>query len=362
MSTKKLLQQSRRQSISLLHTVKGNVLKVYVNHGGVFAGDVAFLETTGTGAKYNLTKSSWRTLNQSLKESSGLLREDMKVVYEKSIKKTIEINAGSLNEYNRKFLVKFTDLDPDVLDKVYKQINSELFNMQYEKVFKDGLTVSKRIWKHSLKFEQDLRMAVEDGVKLGRSVETISKDINAYVRGGKKTIAKRYGNLDNSPIRAGESVEDWKRRVARFKSRLPQNIEYNSLRLVRTQIQGTIQKCNVAASDYTPSVRTFDWVLSPAHAVYSICDDIEAGNPWDPENFPYELPPHPNCMSTLKYNEIPDEQFKKDLRTWVKNPSDSSVGYMNDWYEKYYRPMLENTGTHIVSNLKKRCGQNPKVA
>ncbi|GAG15251.1 unnamed protein product, partial [marine sediment metagenome] len=103
------------------------------------------------------------------------------------------------------------------------------------------------------------------------------------------------------------------------------------------------------AQSYTPSVQTFDWTLSPVHKVYSICEDIVAANPHTYESFSWATPPHPNCLSYVKYNEKSTREFTSDLKRWANNPTASGTDYLNEWQQTYYEPTQNGDKTNFFN-------------
>jgi hypothetical protein len=340
-------------SRKLLKSLKGKALKLYVASADEVAKEIRRLKIkqTAAGKGYELTIKSKEALRKSLLEQAAILREEVKGLAEKSVTQGVGLNAGRYGKYNKSFLLNLNSLDPAIVEDVYSKVNADLLEIQLLKTYGDNLTYSRRIWKSSKLFERDARNVVAEGLARNRSVEVIARDLEVYVRKDKITLAKRYANIDQSPIRPGETQTEWEARVKRFKTRISSNMEYNSLRLVRTMTQGAIQDSNIAAASYTPSVQAFKWNLSPAHIVYSICEDIVAGNPWTYENFPYSTPPHPNCLSYVTFIEMPQAQFIKDLKAWDNNPSAPGTQYLNDWKAQYYDPIAMGMPRENYFNL-----------
>ena len=334
-------------------SLKGKTLRRYVISADKVAEEVLKLKlkSESLDKAYTLTIKSKEALEKSLRQEAALLRDEIRMLTERSVNQGVGLNAGRYGEYNKSFLSGVSTLDAGILNDVYAKVNADLVEIQFLKTYGDNLTYSKRIWNSSKLFERDIRNVVAEGLARNRDVVNIARDIEVYVRKDKVTLAKRYANIDQSPIRPGETVEEWQARVKKFKRRISTNVEYNSLRIVRSMTQGAIQDSNIACASYSPSVVAFKWNLSPIHIIYSICEDIVAGNPWTYEMFPYSTPPHPNCNSFVTYIEKPIAEFTKDLKKWVNNPGGQSTQYLDEWKANYYDPIDKGLPRENYFNL-----------
>lgn len=350
--------KARRFSMRLMRNIKGTVLKSYVSAVDKLAKEIRKLETIGKGKKYKLTIESKKQLTKALNEEAAMLRKEIKNISLTATKEGVKINAGSYTEYTYSQMKGLNNLDDNILKNVFSKINNDLIEIQALKTYEDGLLFSQRIWNDSKLFRRNIRNIVSEGLARNRDIIDIARDLEVYVRKDKITLAKRYANIDKSPMRKGETYEQWKRRVREFKSRISTNVEYNSLRIVRSQVQGAIQDSNIAASSYTPSVQSFDWNLSPAHILYSICEDIVLGNSWTYETFDYPTPPHPNCLSFTTYNEMKPKKFLSDLNTWQNNPTNPLVNYLNEWKAQYYDPVVIGDNTNYFKLIVDRTNKS----
>ena len=339
MSIKSMTDTKRKASNKLLKAMYKDIYDSYVKATDTLAIEVAKLKTKIVAGKTTLTISSKESLIKDLKEQTIIIRKELDIISKSGVNKGVGINAGANSKYTYGAMAKNTTLDKTILQSIFSKLNTDLIKIQFLKNY-GGLSFSKVIWKSSKIFERDAKNVILEGLIRGRSTLDISLDLKVYVRKGKEQLIHRYANLDSSPKLPDESIEDYKKRVKTFKKRISSKMEYNSVRMARTQVQGAIQDSNIAASSYAPSVESFNWTLSPAHKVYSICEDIAAGNPWTYETFNEGTPPHPNCMSYVKYNEISSKQFDDDLANWSENPTGENTKYLNDWKASYYDPTL----------------------
>jgi hypothetical protein len=83
------------------------------------------------------------------------------------------------------------------------------------------------------------------------------------------------------------------------------SVEYNCMRIARTEINNTWREAVLRANRDKPWVDGFEWVLSPSHPVYDICDEWAAGSPYEYDEISQFG--HPHCMCHIRV------KFKKDL-------------------------------------------------
>lgn len=331
---------AREASIRLLLRLRAETLDVYVKASANLSKEIRALETrkrlNNENEQYlELTIKGKKELEAALKHETDLLKEQINAIAERGVSRGVKDNAGRYTKDLSSKLKRYTTLSTAAVDGVFDRINSDLVLAALEKTY-GGTTFSRRIWKATEAFKTDVRSVVAEGLARNRDVIMIAKDLETYVKTDAATLAKRYAKIQPLTKREGETDTAYRKRLSTLQHRVSHNVEYNSLRIVRTMTQGAIQDSNIAASDYVPSVQSFDWKLSPAHIVYSICEDIAAGNPWTYETFAWTTPPHPNCLSYVKYNEISEARFIDDLKRWSDNPTAGGTEYLNEWKAKYY--------------------------
>jgi hypothetical protein len=329
------------------------IRKIYIAAVDNLSKEIKTLQTkqAAAGFGYELTIESKTALTKMLRAAVSELQGKIKPFIEGLVAETIQnTNSPYFDILNEAFSLAgiYDVLEEGIIKKVFKKVNTDLVTINFLKTYKKGLTYSKRIWKSSKAFSRDLRNIVNEGLARQRDIIEIARDLQIYVRNDDISLARRYANLDTSPRKPGETLEEWKDRQRQFKRRIPKNIDYRALRIARTMYRGALQDTWIAQSKFTLAVRSFDWVLSPSHERYSICEDIVAGNPWTYETFSFGTPPHPNCLSSVEYNTIPPAQFIGDLQTWVKNPYSNGLNYINEWKNEFYDPFILGNESKIT--------------
>ncbi|MNJ56918.1 hypothetical protein D3C77_524860 [compost metagenome] len=166
---------------------------------------------------------------------------------------------------------------------------------------------------------------IQDGVATGEDPVETARQLEQYVRRGKKTLAVDY------PVM-----------MERMGSRIPQAISYEALRLVRTETAAAFGEGTIAAASVSLSYTGMKWVLSGAHQVPDICDELaNADNGlgkgvWPPGQEP-PMPAHPNCLCILVSVHENEDDFMQRLNEWTKNPD--SQPDLEKWYTNVYSEM-----------------------
>ena len=74
------------------------------------------------------------------------------------------------------------------------------------------------------------------------------------------------------------------------------SIQYNSMRIVRTEMAGVYRRSVTDFYDDRPYTEGFDWVRSNRHTKIDRCDGWAEGGPYTAQNIP---PGHPHCLCRL---------------------------------------------------------------
>lgn len=163
---------------------------------------------------------------------------------------------------------------------------------------------------------------IQDGIATGEDPVETARQIEKYVRRGKKTLAVDYPEM-----------------MDRMGSRIPQDIGYEALRLVRTETAAAFGEGTIAAASVSPSYIGMKWVLSGSHPIPDICDDLANADHglgkgvWPPGQEP-PMPAHPNCLCVLISIHEDTDDFMKRLNKWTKDPQ--SQPDLNGWYTNIY--------------------------
>ena len=224
-------------------------------------------------------------------------------------------------------------------------VNFRLLQVQAERIYSDGYTFSERVWNTldskgfptgiNGDYQYRIKNLILTGEAQGRDVVKIADDIQQYIKKGKKFVFKqgRYGNLIPG--------------TAEFKKRISQKVDWRALRLVRSELNASLQQAGVLDGIMNPaSDKTYDWKKTPGNPIDEDgsknasglkCIELEDANPYTLENVPsYQ---HSNCSCSVVPNLRKREDFVNDLRNWSPG---GEPAYINDWFNDIYRPAKIN--------------------
>ena len=190
-----------------------------------------------------------------------------------------------------------------------------------------GLMLSDRIWATAASFRKDLLRLVDfasaSGIgsrDLARMVETLAKE------GGYQLEAKVVADFPNAAKRLGKHF--------------PKNLNWQALRLARTELGFAYNTSAVMAGRITPGYIGSQWLLSNAHPEMDICDDLASADPYGlgPGCYTRGNEPvfaHPNCLCCLTPIFMEREEFNSRMSGWIRGKGWSE---MDKWYKDVYRP------------------------
>lgn len=202
----------------------------------------------------------------------------------------------------------------------------------YARTHKNGLHLSDRIWNTAESSRDAMRAIVtagigEDAVKVARALET-------YVKQGATVTAAHFPGM-----------------MKRMGSRVPENIDYNALRLARTELTAAYSEATIGAAKASPAIKKVRWVLSNTHPRTDICDAYASGGDghgvYDAKDCPLS-PAHPNCLCTIQPAPEDPVKFAQRLKKWMADPN--SQPDIEKWYGENYRKFDgKNGGSNVFS-------------
>ena len=184
------------------------------------------------------------------------------------------------------------------------------------KRYRDGKTLSKRIWSHTGRLQLGIEEVVAQGIAQKRSAYHIAKDLEAYLN---PEAAVPY---------------DWRNVYPDIP--FPLRVDYNAQRLARTAINQAYWAANLEAAKCNPMCTAIHWALSPSHYerqvaphgedecdVYAAHDEgLGVGN-WSTSSLPM---PHPQCLC-IQYQVVPDslDAVADKLTSWIDGGDDPAM-------------------------------------
>lgn len=217
-------------------------------------------------------------------------------------------------------LLPFGNVTADGIQAMYLKAVDVITASMTTRIWEDGYTFSERIWRVGSKWQDDIKRIVVVGVREGRPVEDIARDIQVYVKDGKIALAKRYGQLDPTS--------------KQFLQRIGSSVDYRALRLVRSELYASLQEADALMGKLNPGCNgLYEWVMESGRQHWNCgCPDAAHNGPYTYDQLPAY--PHPNCRCQVRPVLRDVNDFKADLQRWT---SGQAVDYIDRWYIMYYK-------------------------
>ena len=303
----------RRAAPKQIKTAMTQVKKAYETAADEVAEKLRIAELADVS---DLTIDSWKQIDLQLAQSvEGITR-----TLEEEATERVGNISHQVTAIDQKYLTDISDvLDPVKIANMYVRVNEELISHMATRMFADGYTFSERIWRVGDAFQTDVKQVIMSGLAQGRDPVQIAEDLQVYIADGKVKLMNRYGHLE-----AG---------TREFARRIPRNVDYRAMRLVRTEIYGSLKEAGVIAGQRNPgALDLFDWVMQSGRAHWDCeCPDYARGSPYTAAQVPVQ--PHPNCGCYVMPHLRDRTEFVDDLVRWSKG---ESVDYLDEWNDAYY--------------------------
>jgi hypothetical protein len=274
---------------------------------------------TEAGNLSELTSGAWRQIQHQLEKEAEIIREAVRA----RAQYVVERSAQTLTGIEKEYLFDIIDMSNGKIVEsgiinMYVSIDRKLVSSMVNRIYQDGYTFSDRIWKIGEGFSRDIKDVITTGLSAGRDAIDIAKDLEVYVRDGRKKLATRYGKLE-------KGTASWMRRIRK-------DIDYSALRLVRSEMYQSLQDASVLAGETNPGcTQEYDWVRNGSEDWGCECPSLAAGSPYASDDIP-EFP-HPNCLCTIRPRLRDANEFYADVKKWANG---GDVDYMDEWYKIKY--------------------------
>lgn len=298
------------------------IRRIYEKAGKLAAAEVRKAELAGLS---DLTVKSWQNIEKQLEQGARIIREGI----EKGVYNASSLGVGRTSEINQEYLIDaFSGIDQTKITQtgiknLFRSVNDRVVTAIASRVYQDGYTFADRIWNAGLDYQKQMKDVITSGLAQGRDVVKIAKDLQVYIKDGKISLVKRYGEL--------------KRGTSAFIRRIGDKVDYRALRLVRSELYQSLQIASVEQGRVNPgSVDQYDWILDPGRQHWSCaCPENAANSPYSLNEIPDY--PHPNCRCDIRPVLRDRKEFTKDLKRWVNN---EPVDYLDKWYRQDYQYMI----------------------
>lgn len=257
--------------------------------------------------------SSNMSILKSLDEGSTFISETLNDNTMIAIEKSFAIGS----ETDRAFMIK-AGLEPVQVDGIILEVNRRLLETTINRTYQDGYNFSTRIWRAGKATQNDIKKVLDLGIANNRDPFQVARDIQTYVADGKVKLMKSYGKL--------------KQGTAEFANRIPEDIDYRAMRIVKTETYTSLRDTELLSGEANPGTTGFyRWVLNVSRGNWECgCPDLASGGPYTFDTVPSN--PHPNCSCYLQAVLRDQREFISDLQRWI---SGDSVPYLDDWAASY---------------------------
>lgn len=326
-------RKSREDYIKIFRKVNKEIGQLYKSAADEVAERLRTLQLTGKGD--SLTAASLSKLESTLRTTGARIAGETENITINSIDDGITATSMPGKEFLKDGIsisgierVKF-----DVIDKMYAQLNEDLINLTYTRIWEDGYTFSQRIWGFpgtpgqpflpglAQYWENDVKNLITFGLAQGRDILQVAKDLSYYAVHGKRKLMQRYGQLV--------------RGTKQFAKRFPKWIDWRAMRLARSELYISLQDASKLQGKLNPAVLEYIWNLTAGVEHECVCPDIAANSPYQADNIPDY--PHSNCLCYITHRVRSRDKFVQDLVDWGKG---MGVPYLDNWFADQYLPFL----------------------
>lgn len=268
----------------------------------------------------DLTLNSWRNIQLQLEEGARNITSSL----DDLLKGNIVKSGSRLTAIDDKYIVdiireKGLDISTIEIHNLFNAVNESLITNMLSRIYADGYTYSQRIWEVGLDYQNQIKQLITSDLAVGRDLVQTARDLEEYIKGGRKAIAQRWGDL----LRGNKS---WLMRIR-------QDIDYRALRLVRSELYASIKSTSVLSGQINPGCTgMYNWIRQTTEDWNCDCPDYEKGSPYTAEDVPSQ--PHANCLCFVQPILRNREQFVDDLTAWSNG---ESVDYIDDWNTNYFQ-------------------------
>jgi hypothetical protein len=215
------------------------------------------------------------------------------------------------------------DITAAGMSRLIAGVHDRVMASLVSRLWGDKQTFSTRIWGGDgvrADWLERMRITISAGIAQGRDPLKIAKDIQVYAADGKVALLQRWGTLE--------------RGTAEFAKRIPKNVDWRAVRLVRSELYASLQDSAVLAGRMNPGCDgLFDWVLQAGRQDWNCdCQALADGGPYEADQVPTY--PHPNCFCAIVPHLRDQSEFVSDLARWAKG---EDVDYLDKWYAGQYK-------------------------
>lgn len=252
----------------------------------------------------------------ALDYAEGLALE--RIQMQKNLEESIKQGISNAADYGVQFDYKIFVMLKDMTNIDFAPRFKEMFSFASEnavkpiltgKLYKDGKSLSQRIWNIGNAFEKDVQYIINQGLIEKKSAVELADDLKQYV----KEPAKR--------------LTDWGKVYPNLRSK---QVDYNAQRLARTSINHAYQTATIRSAGMNPFVEGVEWHSAMEHGrTCDLCMERH-GQIFPKEDVPLD---HANGLCTMiPYIPKSLNQVAGELRHWVDGGHNPKL---DRWYKEY---------------------------
>lgn len=220
-------------------------------------------DTVTSNSELYLLKRLLKDIEKEYVNLNGNIQNLIKKNMEEVSKKVVEESA------------KYATSLGFVIGNGYYNLPTEIVNrVALGKLYEEGWSLSKIIWKQGRKISKDINSIIAKGIAQNESSYEIAKNLEKYVN--------------------PSSVKPWD--WSKVYPGTNKKIDYNAQRLARTMVSHAYEQSIIVTTKDNPFVKGIRWLTSNSHRTCEIC--VSRDNKiYKPEELPLD---HPNGMCTFE--------------------------------------------------------------
>jgi F0F1-type ATP synthase membrane subunit b/b' len=315
----KLYAQARREAAALSLASRAKIAEVY-RKAAEEAADVA-RRTIERGLS-ELTSERWASMAKQLNQAA----EDITKGIDPIGKDIVSSASGLFTKIDASYLLDAVKeasaselIKEALIGRMTAAVNRRVVESLVTRIWADGYTYSDRIWNLKDDWLERIKATVSAGIAQGRDPIKIAKDIQVYTADGKIALVKRWGKLE--------------RGTAKFAKRIPGNVDWRAVRLVRSELYASLQDASAQAGDMNPGCTgKYNWLLSPIREEWPCPCKSLSEKTYTINTIPAY--PHSHCECHVEPILRDRKSFVADLKRFARG---DSVDYLDKWYTEKYQ-------------------------
>lgn len=244
-----------------------------------------------------------------------------KPFFEEMRRQAASIPFGTMAVYHQKFLRPAMEGLTEAVgsvDSVFTPQLEALVKASNQRIYRDGLNISERIWKLDRDSLREIENIIATGVANGASAWDTAEALEQYLGAGQdcpRWTRTRLYKISKKEIAAGRRTGLYSKDAC-----AGQGVAYKALRLARNEIQAIHHMATDAMMKQMPWVQKEQIHLSAAHPVDDECDVVVGGGDDGAGIYAVgtvELPLHTQCLCYKTAVLMSEDEFTESLRAWT---------------------------------------------